>query len=287
MPEPRAILRRTRCAARSKRSGERCRKWSAPGASVCHLHGARSPQAVAGAERREIIAELLAADPRPLRIVLRDAVTVSDVIMQDVRAEIDRTGSASPETIDRLALAAGRAAQLARVALDVGLTDDEGEIVAQAHGESLARALRIVLAPLMPRVAAGPADARAISEWLRRAVPLALRQEPVPEPPTTWRMSHAPELESGEMRRRRERTVEDALMAEASDAVAEGLAPREDDRPGRGRLGIAAPGAVTTSTPLSARVDRDVPLSLDDLRAGRGPNAWRDSGSPLTERIGP
>ena len=284
MPERRAVLRRTRCAARSKRSGERCRNYCPPGSAVCRMHGANTPQAVAGAERREIIAELLAADPRPLRLVLRDAVTVSDAIMCDVRAEIDRTGTASPETIDRLALAAGRAAQLARVALDVGLTDDEGEIVAQQHGEAVARALRVLIAPLLPRVAAGPADARALSGWLRAAVPLALRSQPVPEPPTMWRMSHAPELESRAAMRRREAEAVDVFMVEAEAAVAEGMA-REDGRPGRG--GIAAPGTVTTSTPLTADVTRDdAPLTLADLRAGRGPNAWRGS-SPLTERIGP
>lgn len=32
-----------RCTARSKRSGERCRRWATPGSNVCRMHGGRTP----------------------------------------------------------------------------------------------------------------------------------------------------------------------------------------------------------------------------------------------------
>ena len=287
MPTTTAVLKRTRCSARSKRSGRRCENYCRPGAAVCWAHGGKRQRTQVAAERRELIAELLGADPRPVRLVLRDAVTVSDAIMQDVRAEVQRTGSVSPELIDRLALAAGRAAQLARVCVDVGITGEEPEIIARQHGEAVARALRVVLAPLLPRIAAGPADARRVRDWLGKAVAAALRGEEPEPPPALWRMSHAPELESREMLRRREAEAVDALMVEAEAAVAEGMAPRKDGRPGnRASSGqVIAPKTVPAS-PLSMDVTRDdVTPTPGDLRHGRHPvNPGR--GSPWTERVG-
>ena len=48
------------CSAKSKRSGERCRKPATPGSPVCAMHGSKSPRAIVAAERR--LAEKLAAD---------------------------------------------------------------------------------------------------------------------------------------------------------------------------------------------------------------------------------
>lgn len=41
-----------RCAAQSKRSKERCRRWAAVGSTVCTKHGAGAPQVRAAAARR-------------------------------------------------------------------------------------------------------------------------------------------------------------------------------------------------------------------------------------------
>jgi len=40
------------CSAKSKQSGERCKRWATPGASVCATHGSKAPQVKAAAERR-------------------------------------------------------------------------------------------------------------------------------------------------------------------------------------------------------------------------------------------
>ena len=50
----------SQCSAKSKRSGERCRKPATPGSPVCAMHGSKSPRAIVAAERR--LAEKLAAD---------------------------------------------------------------------------------------------------------------------------------------------------------------------------------------------------------------------------------
>lgn len=47
-------LGRPQCTATSKQSQERCKRRPAPGQSVCVMHGARSPQAVAAAEQRQV-----------------------------------------------------------------------------------------------------------------------------------------------------------------------------------------------------------------------------------------
>jgi hypothetical protein len=40
------------CTKKSKQSGQRCRRWAAPGQDCCVMHGANSPGARAKAERR-------------------------------------------------------------------------------------------------------------------------------------------------------------------------------------------------------------------------------------------
>jgi len=41
-----------RCTAKSKQSGERCKRPASPGSNVCSMHGSRSPQARAKARMR-------------------------------------------------------------------------------------------------------------------------------------------------------------------------------------------------------------------------------------------
>lgn len=49
-----------RCTARSKRSGEQCKRWATPGAAVCRMHGGKAPQVEAAARRRLQAAEAAA-----------------------------------------------------------------------------------------------------------------------------------------------------------------------------------------------------------------------------------
>lgn len=41
-----------KCAARSKQSGNRCRRWATKGSTVCKMHGSAAPQVAAKAEER-------------------------------------------------------------------------------------------------------------------------------------------------------------------------------------------------------------------------------------------
>lgn len=49
-----------RCTKKSKQSGQRCRRWAAPGQDCCVMHGANSPGARAKAERRILTEQALA-----------------------------------------------------------------------------------------------------------------------------------------------------------------------------------------------------------------------------------
>lgn len=45
----------TRCTAKSKQTGQRCRRRAHPGATVCVIHGARAPQVQAAIEKRHAL----------------------------------------------------------------------------------------------------------------------------------------------------------------------------------------------------------------------------------------
>lgn len=48
------------CTAKSKQSGQQCKRNAAPGQTKCAMHGAKAPQAVAAAQRRQAEAEATA-----------------------------------------------------------------------------------------------------------------------------------------------------------------------------------------------------------------------------------
>lgn len=70
-PEP------PRCKAKSRRSGERCRRWPMLGQEVCATHGGKAPRAKAAAERRLVearAAKALANFGIPREIDAKDAL---------------------------------------------------------------------------------------------------------------------------------------------------------------------------------------------------------------------
>lgn len=46
------LMDERRCSARSKRSGQQCKRFAIPGGTVCAMHGGKAPAVVAAAERR-------------------------------------------------------------------------------------------------------------------------------------------------------------------------------------------------------------------------------------------
>jgi hypothetical protein len=64
-----------RCRAKSKRSGERCRRFPIPGGVVCHIHGGAAPAARAKARERMVVAAARADAERLLTYEAVDRMT--------------------------------------------------------------------------------------------------------------------------------------------------------------------------------------------------------------------
>ena len=79
-----------RCRARSKRSGERCRRLAIPGGAVCVVHGGAAPQTARAALERLIRAR-----------VRREAWK-----MRFDMARVGMTAKVAPPTVEELRLAA-------------------------------------------------------------------------------------------------------------------------------------------------------------------------------------
>jgi len=123
---------RVQCRARSKRSGQQCRRFCAPGHVVCNIHGAKAPQTRRRAEAS--VSESKAAKAidfsklKPVTNpweVLTDLLAAASAIEKRLRPRIDDT--ATPADVDAWIRAAERTA---RIAKDLKGIDPEGMRVA-------------------------------------------------------------------------------------------------------------------------------------------------------------
>jgi len=261
MPPARAALRRVQCRAVSKRSGQRCKRFCAPGHLTCKLHGGGSPQAQRSAQVRATVAEVMAANPRrSVREIVADSLHVADLVLGD---EIAKLGEGmTPALAESVMQAAGRASALARAAADMGIDVDSGEALAEAQGTRIAEALQAVAAELVTAAGGTGVDHMAVREWIRRAVPAALRGEPVPECPRPWRMTHFPALESGDRFRRRE-AAEVAAALSGSEPSGRRSGPTGRDGRGNGSAGdsgLARAGSGESPQARDARRLREAGL---------------------------
>jgi hypothetical protein len=90
-----------RCTARAKTHDGICRNWAIPGTTVCRWHGANR-QTRQAADRRSTLAQLLAADPRPVWQVVLDAVHRLDCLARDHQVKVLAGETVSVEALDRL-----------------------------------------------------------------------------------------------------------------------------------------------------------------------------------------
>ena len=82
-----------RCTARSKRSGQRCKRRPIPGGSVCVMHGGKAPQVKLAAKDR------LAALVDPAIDALQRALDHRDInaAIRAAKDLLDRAGFAAPK----------------------------------------------------------------------------------------------------------------------------------------------------------------------------------------------
>jgi hypothetical protein len=95
--EPQHPLERPRCAAHSKQSGQPCKNWPLPGASVCRIHGGAAPQVKRSAQLR--LLELI--DPAIARLAHEmDKATRSADRQRAANSILDRAGVVRSTTPD-------------------------------------------------------------------------------------------------------------------------------------------------------------------------------------------
>ena len=105
------------CTAKSKRSGERCRRAAIRGGSVCMMHGGKSPQVLATARQRLalLVDPALAVFEERLKDDMEPALQLTAA-----RDLLDRTGYSAKQKVELTGADGGA------VRFDLsGLTDEE------------------------------------------------------------------------------------------------------------------------------------------------------------------
>jgi hypothetical protein len=87
----------TQCRARSKRSGQQCKRHPIPGGTVCHIHGGKAPHVQAKADERLRAFQHPALDGLAELIDQREFPSVRYAACKDV---LDRTLGKAPESVD-------------------------------------------------------------------------------------------------------------------------------------------------------------------------------------------
>jgi hypothetical protein len=91
-PKSRAI----RCTAKSKASGQRCKRAAIPGGTVCRFHGGAAPQVVAAAKVR--LAALV--DPAIDRLAKLIKIKNPGIALGAVKDVLDRNGFKPSAKVD-------------------------------------------------------------------------------------------------------------------------------------------------------------------------------------------
>ena len=108
------------CTARSKRSGERCKRRPVRGLTVCVMHGGKSPAAQAKAEQVQLEAKA-EAEVRQIWSGLDKATPVKDPV-----ASLERLAGALEQALD---VVGTKVNELGNLAGGTGLTQMRGEVV--------------------------------------------------------------------------------------------------------------------------------------------------------------
>ena len=152
-----------RCTARSSRTGERCKRWAAKGATVCPTHGGRAPQVKAAAKRRRDEATAIAAlatyglpitiDPaqalldevhRTAGHVAWLAQLVADLDKADLTQRAENGAVAPSVWVDLYQRERAHLTRVAKSAVDAGIAERQVKL-AEQQGALLAGAVQRIL----------------------------------------------------------------------------------------------------------------------------------------------
>jgi hypothetical protein len=180
---------------------------------------------------RLTVGELSRADPRPIRDVLRDAVTTADNVLRSYQSAVLH-GDEDQDTIARLIEAAKYASTLAKIALDAGVPDESSTVdTAQEAVEVATRALVLVIDMLLDDAltdAVDPPWRHVLRTWCLTALQAALTGR---EPPAIPERPPLPELPPMARSRPASGNVD-----EAADTVDAEVLDPDEDLPGDAEL---------------------------------------------------
>jgi hypothetical protein len=173
------------CAATSKRSGERCKRFVRPGCVTCRFHGSARRDALTTGDARTTLQWLLIGEARPVWEVLAEHVATLDAFAREARVQVTSGEPVSPADLARVVDLAQRAITASKVALDAGVAERLAEVregkTAREAGRVIVAALDAVIGPLLDAV---PAARRGeLAAWSNLAAAAALQGGPVPAAP--------------------------------------------------------------------------------------------------------
>jgi hypothetical protein len=108
------------CTAKTRR-GTQCMNFCAVGRLTCRLHGGNAGQVVRKADERVTLAQLLQSDPRPVAVVLMEAVHNVDAVARDMRAGIEEGEPVTLDQLDRFLSVNRVTAHLAKTVVETGV----------------------------------------------------------------------------------------------------------------------------------------------------------------------
>lgn len=115
------LMESRRCTAKSKQSGEQCRRFAVVGGTVCATHGGSAPQVRAAAQQRQLEAAA-AAEVKKLWVGLDQAPAVADPVLS-----LGRLAGALEQAVD---VVGARVNSLGdHLAAGQGMAQMRGEIV--------------------------------------------------------------------------------------------------------------------------------------------------------------
>lgn len=138
------LMRAQRCSARSKATGNQCRRHAILGGGVCVVHGGQAPQVKAAAARRVTLAEALAStDRRHPQEVLASALHQVDTMAEHV-LDAMRAGDlgTTPEMVSVAVDANRTRAGMAKLVLETGGEAWSASEAYRQQGDALAKICR-------------------------------------------------------------------------------------------------------------------------------------------------
>jgi hypothetical protein len=144
------------CEAKTRR-GTPCGLFARPGSRRCHHHSGAAPQVIRKGDERMTFAQLLQHDPRPIHVVLLEAVANADAAMRDMRVQlVERGEPVTAEQLDRFLNITRLTHHLAKTTVDTGIA---AKLVEQQRAgvEAIGAFISEVLLGVLHRLPLAPA----------------------------------------------------------------------------------------------------------------------------------